>query len=112
MDMGASVVTGKLPPISDRRNRICPESPAPFCLRYSAGLFWSSGTLEASMARAFWKGSISFGLVNIPVALHTAEKTEELSFHQLDKRDLSPVRYKRINEKSEQEVPWEQIVRG
>jgi len=64
------------------------------------------------MARAFWKGSISFGLVNIPVALHSAESPEELSFHQLDRRDLNPVGYKRVNKKTEREVPWDQIVRG
>ena len=64
------------------------------------------------MARSFWKGSISFGLVNIPVALHPAEQSEELSFHQLDRRDLNPIGYKRINKKTEKEVPWSQIVRG
>ena len=64
------------------------------------------------MARAIWKGSISFGLVSIPVALHPAEKPEELSFNQLDRRDLSPVGYKRVNKKTDREVPWDQIVRG
>ena len=64
------------------------------------------------MPRSIWKGSISFGLVNIPVALYTAEKTDELSFNQLDKRDLNPVGYKRVNKKTEKEVPWDQIVRG
>ena len=64
------------------------------------------------MPRAIWKGNISFGLVNIPVSLYSAEKTDELSFNQLDKRDLSPVGYKRINKKTEEEVPWDQIVRG
>ena len=64
------------------------------------------------MPRSLWKGSISFGLVNIPVSLYAAEKSDELSFNQLDKRDLSPVGYKRINKKTEKEVPWDQIVRG
>jgi DNA end-binding protein Ku len=64
------------------------------------------------MPRAFWKGSLSFGLVNIPVSLYPAEKSEELSFHQRDKRDLSPIGYKRINKKTEEEVPWDRIVRG
>lgn len=64
------------------------------------------------MARSIWKGSLSFGLVSIPVALYPAEKPEELSFHQLDRRDLGPVGYKRINKKTEKEVPWDQIVRG
>ena len=64
------------------------------------------------MAHAIWKGSLSFGLVNIPVALHPAEKVEELSFNQLDKRDLNPVGYKRINKKTDGEVPWNRIVRA
>lgn len=64
------------------------------------------------MPRAIWKGSLSFGLVSIPVGLHPAEKAEELAFNQLDRRDLSPVGYKRINKKTEKEVPWAQIVRG
>jgi DNA end-binding protein Ku len=65
------------------------------------------------MARSIWKGSITFGLVNIPVGLYSAEKrSEEIHFHLLDKRTLSPVRYKRVNEKNGKEVPWEEIVRG
>ncbi|HEV8201044.1 MAG TPA: Ku protein [Candidatus Polarisedimenticolia bacterium] len=64
------------------------------------------------MPRAFWKGSISFGLVSIPVALVSAESSDELSFHQLDRRDLNPIGYKRVNKKTDEEVPWEQIVRG
>jgi DNA end-binding protein Ku len=64
------------------------------------------------MPRAIWKGSITFGLVNIPVGLYSAEKRQEVQFHLLDKRDQSPVRYKRVSEKSGREVPWENIVRG
>ena len=64
------------------------------------------------MARAIWKGSITFGLVNIPVGLYSAEKREEVSFHLLDRRNMSRVRYKRVNEKSDKEVPWEETVRG
>jgi len=52
------------------------------------------------MPRAFWKGSISFGSVSIPVALVSAESPDELSFHQLDRRDLNPIGYKRVNKKS------------
>ena len=59
-----------------------------------------------------WKGSISFGLVNIPVALYSAETKEKLSFRLLDRRDLNPVRYRRVNEKSGKEVPWDDIVKG
>src|SRR5687767_5084824 len=62
--------------------------------------------------RAIWKGSISFGLVTIPVALHTATKHEELKFRLLRKGDLSPINYKRVAEVDKKEVPWEQIVKG
>lgn len=64
------------------------------------------------MPRAIWKGSISFGLVNIPVGLYSAEKREEISFHLLDRRNMARVRYKKVNEESGDEVPWEETVRG
>ena len=64
------------------------------------------------MARAIWKGSITFGLVNIPVGLFSAEQREEVSFHLLDRRNMSRVRYKRVNEKTDKEVPWDETVRG
>ena len=64
------------------------------------------------MARAIWKGSISFGLVNIPIALYPATRREELKFRLLRKTDLSPVNYKRVAEKDGKEVPWYQIVKG
>src|SRR6185436_6576724 len=67
---------------------------------------------EDAMARAIWKGSITFGLVNIPVGLYSAEKREEVAFHLLDRRNMSRVRYKRVNEKNDREVPWEETVRG
>jgi DNA end-binding protein Ku len=62
--------------------------------------------------RAIWKGSISFGLVNIPIALHTATKTEDLKFRLLRAKDHSPVNYKRVAEADGKEVPWDQIVKG
>jgi len=62
--------------------------------------------------RAIWKGSISFGLVNIPIALYPATRREEMKFRLLRKSDLSPVNYKRVAEKDGKEVPWEQIVKG
>jgi DNA end-binding protein Ku len=64
------------------------------------------------MARAIWKGSISFGLVNIPIALYPATRREEVKFRLLRKNDLSPVNYKRVAEKDGREVPWDQIVKG
>lgn len=64
------------------------------------------------MARSIWKGSISFGLVNIPVSLHPAENREEIPLHLLDQRNMARVRYQRVNEKTGKEVPWEETVRG
>jgi DNA end-binding protein Ku len=62
--------------------------------------------------RAIWKGSISFGLVNIPIALYPATRKEELKFRLLRAKDLSPVNYKRVAEKDGREVPWGEIVKG
>lgn len=62
--------------------------------------------------RSIWKGSINFGLVNIPVALFPATKAEDLKFRLLRGSDLSPVNYKRVAERDGKEVPWEQIVKG
>ena len=62
--------------------------------------------------RAIWKGSISFGLVNIPIALYPATRKEELKFRLLRGSDQSPVNYKRVAEKDGKEVPWDQIVKG
>jgi hypothetical protein len=64
------------------------------------------------MPRAIWKGSISFGLVSIPIALYPATRQEELKFRLLRKSDLSPVNYKSVAEKDGKEVSWDQIVKG
>lgn len=64
------------------------------------------------MARAIWKGSISFGLVNIPVGLFSAESPDELSFRQLDRRNLSPIGYRKYNKASGEEVEGEEIVKA
>jgi DNA end-binding protein Ku len=62
--------------------------------------------------RAIWKGAISFGLVNIPIALFPATRREELKFHLLRKSDHSPVNYKRVAAADGKEVPWDEIVKG
>jgi DNA end-binding protein Ku len=62
--------------------------------------------------RAIWKGSISFSLINIPIALYPATRREELKFRLLRSSDLSPVNYKRVAEVDGKEVPWEEIVKG
>ena len=65
------------------------------------------------MARSLWKGAISFGLVNVPVELHSARKrSTELDMTMLDKRDLAPVGYKRVNKSTGKEVPWGEVVKG
>ncbi|MBV9110114.1 MAG: Ku protein, partial [Gemmatimonadetes bacterium] len=65
------------------------------------------------MARAIWKGSISFGLVSIPVGLFSAESREnEISFRQLDKKNLSPIGYKKYNKQTGTDVELEDIVKG
>jgi DNA end-binding protein Ku len=63
--------------------------------------------------RAIWKGSISFGLVNIPVGLYSATRpANEIKFRMLRDSDQSTVKYKRVAETDEKEVPWEHIVKG
>src|SRR5262245_7203562 len=62
--------------------------------------------------RAIWKGSISFGLVTIPIAVYPATKEEKVSFKQLRKKDLSPIRYKKVAEADDKEVASEEIVKG
>lgn len=65
------------------------------------------------MPRSNWKGVISFGLVSIPIVLYPAEnKSANISFHQIDKRDNARIKYQRINENTGKVVPWEQIARG
>ena len=66
---------------------------------------------EAS-SRVLWKGAISFGLVHIPVALHSATSESGLDFDWLDKRSMDPVGYKRINKATGKEITKENIVKG
>ncbi|MBL8069554.1 MAG: Ku protein [Nitrospira sp.] len=64
------------------------------------------------MPRSLWKGSISFGLVNIPVVLYPAENRNHFDLTLLDRRDMKPVGCKRYNKESGKEVAWDQIVKG
>jgi DNA end-binding protein Ku len=64
------------------------------------------------MPRAIWKGSISFGLVNIPVELHTAVRDHRPKFRMLHARDKSPVRYERVCQREGKPVAWEDLVKG
>jgi DNA end-binding protein Ku len=64
------------------------------------------------MTRPIWKGSISFGLVNIPISLYSAENKSEIHFKLLDKRTKSEIRYERVSAETGQQVPLDQIVKG
>jgi len=64
------------------------------------------------MARALWNGVLSFGLVNVPVGLHSAVRSERPHFHLLHGKDESPVRYERICERESKPVPWSEVVKG
>ena len=61
---------------------------------------------------AIWKGSVSFGLVNIPVELRTAVRADHISFRLLHQEDLSPVKYERVCQADGETVPWNEIVKG
>jgi DNA end-binding protein Ku len=64
------------------------------------------------MARPVWNGTISFGLVSIPIKLFHAVSKKNVSFNQLDERDNSRIRYKKVSSQTEEEVPDEHIVKG
>lgn len=62
--------------------------------------------------RSIWKGAISFGLVNIPVSLFSVEESNDLKFSYIDSRDENKVKYKRVNEVTGEEVPWDKIAKA
>lgn len=64
------------------------------------------------MTHPLWKGSISFGLVNIPVALYPGESRFDVHFRMLDSRNHAPIHYERINEETGEIVPWEKVVKA
>ena len=64
------------------------------------------------MARAIWSGTISFGLLNVPVKLYSAVSRKTIRFNELRESDGSRVRHKRVAESDDKEVPYEDIVRG
>jgi len=64
------------------------------------------------MARALWKGSISFGLVNIPIELHTAVRNHRPKFRMLHATDKSPVKFERVCIRDGHTVAWEDLVKG
>jgi len=64
------------------------------------------------MARPIWTGTLSFGLLNIPVSLMSGERRTDLSFRMLDSRDRKPIRFERVNAETGEEVPWKDIVKA
>ena len=64
------------------------------------------------MARAIWSGSISFGLVNIPVKLYSAVSRKTVRFHQLDRSDNQRIQQRRVNPRTGEEVPYDNLVKG
>ena len=74
-----------------------------------APLIWGK---KEPMPRAIWTGSISFGLLNVPVKLYTAVSKKNVSFRELRESDGSRVRHKRVAEEDGEEVPYEKIVKG
>ncbi|HEX5032279.1 MAG TPA: Ku protein, partial [Candidatus Eisenbacteria bacterium] len=64
------------------------------------------------MARSFWKGSLSFGLVEIPVRLQPATVSHDLAFTLLDRRDFAPVGNRRYNKSTGRDIEWNDVVRG
>src|SRR6185503_15340215 len=68
---------------------------------------------QHTIMRPIWKGALSFGLVNIPVQLHSAiQAGERVSFRLLHRSDHSPIRYERVCQKDGKAVPWDDIVKG
>ena len=64
------------------------------------------------MARPIWTGTLSFGLLNVPVSLMSGERSVDLHFRMLDSRSNTPIRYERVNAETGDEVPWKDIVRA
>jgi DNA end-binding protein Ku len=64
------------------------------------------------MARPIWSGTLSFGLLNVPIRLMSGERHNDLHFRLLDQRDNKPIRYERVNAESGEEVPWKDIVKA
>jgi DNA end-binding protein Ku len=75
---------------------------------------FSPGTwgYHALMARPIWSGVISFGLVSVPVRMFSATESKELKFHFLDRRDMNPIGYDKVNKETGKSVPAEDIIRG
>ncbi len=65
-----------------------------------------------TMARPIWSGTLSFGLLNVPVSLMSGERKVDISFRMLDSRDKKPIRFERVNAETGEEVPWKDIIKA
>jgi DNA end-binding protein Ku len=76
--------------------------------------WWTGGGLGNArrMARTIWKGSLSFGLVNVPVGVYPATQDKAIHFNQFEAGTADRIRYKKVNERTGQEVPSGDIVKG
>ena len=63
-------------------------------------------------ARPIWNGTLSFGLLNIPIQLMTGERRNEIHFRMMDARNKAPIKYERVNAETGEEVPWKEIVKA
>jgi DNA end-binding protein Ku len=68
--------------------------------------------MTTPVARPIWSGTISFGLVSVPVRMYSATQSKELRFHFLDRRDLTPIGYDKVRKDTGESVPSDEIVRG
>ncbi len=64
------------------------------------------------MARPIWTGTLSFGLLNVPISLMSGERRTDIQFKMLDSRNKQPIRYERVNAETGEEVPWKDIVKA
>ena len=78
----------------------------------SPGEDGDTGTRPSTTSRAMWRGAITFGLITIPVGLHTATEDRDISFRMLSKDDGSRIKFKRVNAETGKEVEWDDIVKG
>jgi DNA end-binding protein Ku len=67
---------------------------------------------EPAMPATIWTGTLSFGLLHVPVKLMSGERSVDLQFRMLDARDNAPIRYERVNSETGEEVPWKDIVKA
>ncbi len=70
------------------------------------------GAEQGKAGRPFWSGSITIGLVNVPVRLHTMVRDRSVSFRLLHKADGQPLRYDRVCTKDDKVIPWAETVKG